>query len=592
MKHLLVGCLALCFVLTHLSAQEVRRISVYFDTDQHLLNEEANTALASFCKDLEWLEASDYSLEILAHTDDQGTEGYNDVLAERRARSVWTYFSNKGIAIEKTSIQSFGELQPAFTNEDEEGRQGNRRVDILYTCFVPSNLNDLFSRWQGEQLQRYEIDAEKNTRLIAAQGTNFWIESGAFTYPDGTPVTAGQISLSIKEAYTLEDMIKADLTTQSDGKLLETGGMIYLEAQANGQTLQIDPNNDIKIAMPAEVRQESMQLFLPTQDAEGRVTDWTPTQQDAEMDLEAYLNLPPRPKPPVLDYVPVYVQKESWSDNNPPQEPEKPFKPIAPHQPKRESIKYYPNFFQRIFLSDETILAREEAMYQERLESYKDSYAKYEKRKEAYDEAWPKYEQAIADYKKDYAHWEKNRHHQRIAYKDPIAVAENEKRRAQFDAKRDSFRLVMDAWKTIRNQRLQEFEDSYAVAGNTKLSNKAFNQYVFSVNQVGWINCDRFYNLAADEKQLLVVEDSDDSPEKVFLIFEDINSMIRLNKNGTYYTSQQIPKSANVKIIGLKLTDGQPQLAIHHTRVDAKMSYALNYEVSTLSQVREALAGM
>jgi cytochrome c2 len=64
--------------------------------------------------------------------------------------------------------------------------------------------------------------------------------------------------LEVKEAYTLEQMIKANLTTQSNGQPLSSGGMIYVNA-ANGQAIKII--KAIKVAVPTRYLDKKMQLY-------------------------------------------------------------------------------------------------------------------------------------------------------------------------------------------------------------------------------------------------------------------------------------------------------------------------------------------
>ena len=103
MKRLLFGCLAMMVIYGSLNGQDTKRISVYFDTDQHTLRSDAMQTLEVLQSELQWLALDDYRVEIKAHTDDQGSEAYNEGLAKRRAQQVWQFLSDYGIAIEKTT---------------------------------------------------------------------------------------------------------------------------------------------------------------------------------------------------------------------------------------------------------------------------------------------------------------------------------------------------------------------------------------------------------------------------------------------------------------------------------------------------------
>ena len=70
------------------------------------------------------------SIEISAHTDDVGTEDYNQRLSEKRALSIVRYLSKKGTVIERLRPVGFGKSKPIANNDSEENRAKNRRVEL------------------------------------------------------------------------------------------------------------------------------------------------------------------------------------------------------------------------------------------------------------------------------------------------------------------------------------------------------------------------------------------------------------------------------------------------------------------------------
>jgi len=69
--------------------------------------------------------------EIRGHTDNVGAEEYNMQLSEKRAKAVDEYLENKGIDPSRWTIKGYGESQPIASNETLEGRQENRRVELV-----------------------------------------------------------------------------------------------------------------------------------------------------------------------------------------------------------------------------------------------------------------------------------------------------------------------------------------------------------------------------------------------------------------------------------------------------------------------------
>jgi OmpA-OmpF porin, OOP family len=66
------------------------------------------------------------------HTDSQGDDAYNQELSERRAGAVRQYLiETYGIAADRLEAEGFGESRPVADNETPEGRQQNRRVELV-----------------------------------------------------------------------------------------------------------------------------------------------------------------------------------------------------------------------------------------------------------------------------------------------------------------------------------------------------------------------------------------------------------------------------------------------------------------------------
>ena len=64
------------------------------------------------------------------HTDSTGSDSYNQLLSEKRARSVTDYFLGKKILADRLESVGFGESQPMASNDSDVGREQNRRVEL------------------------------------------------------------------------------------------------------------------------------------------------------------------------------------------------------------------------------------------------------------------------------------------------------------------------------------------------------------------------------------------------------------------------------------------------------------------------------
>ncbi len=70
-------------------------------------------------------------LAVEGHTDSVGGDDYNQALSEHRAQSVRDYFVQQGISATSIEARGFGKTEPIATNDTPEGRQQNRRVELI-----------------------------------------------------------------------------------------------------------------------------------------------------------------------------------------------------------------------------------------------------------------------------------------------------------------------------------------------------------------------------------------------------------------------------------------------------------------------------
>jgi outer membrane protein OmpA-like peptidoglycan-associated protein len=70
-------------------------------------------------------------LQVEGHTDSVGTDEYNQNLSEHRADAVRDYLVQQGISANSIGARGLGKTQPIATNDTPEGRQQNRRVELV-----------------------------------------------------------------------------------------------------------------------------------------------------------------------------------------------------------------------------------------------------------------------------------------------------------------------------------------------------------------------------------------------------------------------------------------------------------------------------
>ena len=106
--------------------------SIRFDTNKSTLTSTAKANLDKLVPVFN--EYPDTDIQIYGYTDSSGADDYNLKLSERRAASVKSYLSGKGLASSRFKTSGLGETDPIATNETIDGKSQNRRVEFAITA--------------------------------------------------------------------------------------------------------------------------------------------------------------------------------------------------------------------------------------------------------------------------------------------------------------------------------------------------------------------------------------------------------------------------------------------------------------------------
>src|SRR5262245_26150986 len=134
-------------------------------------------------------------------------------------------------------------------------------IIIIIACNTRFKQDGLISNPGVLVAEEYVIPVGKDTTIETKHGALLKFPKGAFN------TSLLNVTLEIKEAYSMEQMVLAGLTTQSNGKPLSSGGMIYINAKEKGVRI----GESIQVATPADYLEEKMQLFKGEADQDGNV---------------------------------------------------------------------------------------------------------------------------------------------------------------------------------------------------------------------------------------------------------------------------------------------------------------------------------
>lgn len=104
--------------------------SIYFGGGSYYIDTEQRQELHNFIMDIPRLE--EYEVELHGHTDNIGSQEYNQWLSEQRNQAVFQRLLQEQIPPATIDIKDFGERAPVFDNSTLDGKLRNRRVDIIF----------------------------------------------------------------------------------------------------------------------------------------------------------------------------------------------------------------------------------------------------------------------------------------------------------------------------------------------------------------------------------------------------------------------------------------------------------------------------
>ncbi len=102
--------------------------AINFDSGRHELRADSYSVLNAVGQVLS--EYDKTTIDVMGHTDSDGVANYNQTLSERRALSVASYLSGKGVHQQRLLAAGYGESAPISSNNTETGKQKNRRVEM------------------------------------------------------------------------------------------------------------------------------------------------------------------------------------------------------------------------------------------------------------------------------------------------------------------------------------------------------------------------------------------------------------------------------------------------------------------------------
>jgi hypothetical protein len=544
---------------TLLQAQTlISKHSIYYESGRYSISKSARLEVLRLADSMK--ANSSLLLVLEGNTDNVGNEDYNKTLSQKRAAGLKQLLVSSGIEESMITSEGLGAGRPIAPNKTNAGRRLNRRVDILVfkkeelTTTQPAveNISTLYALLQTP-LQSFCINPRKDTVLRCEQGTVIYIKANALSPTSACEGTC--VRFNVKEALLKSDMVLDNLSTTSNGEIIETQGMIYTEASdCNGNKLGLKEGKDIVIVLPTDSIKATAKIFDGNR-LHDSIMNWTVnnnsvlsnfTQSDLDI-CGGWMCV----KPKTIDCEPCkfffcrigrigkatagLVSRTQRGRNR------------IFRQCQEELGKLDDSTTTLISSNPTTVLIRPplEASLVPKCSELEALFKRY----------------GITDIEGFIT-----------AINKPLVDSFKVKTVAQL---RDTLEKVIKG----------KIELSYL---NKKVSFEDFKYYIYNTSRMGWTNIDLFANIPPNDRSILKVAIRPELNIDCKLIFRNRRFVLPATHVGSMFQFAGVPRGEKAVIVAIKYEDQRPFLAMQEVTVDDK-TFDVKFRELTLDQLKEAL---
>lgn len=508
------------------------------------------------------------TITLIGHTDNNGSDDYNLLLSKKRVNEVKLELLKMGIDSSVVKIEYRGEKSPLNGNNTELEKSANRRVDISWTSETTEkgSIKDLYTLLEREK-QSFCINPNRDTTLYLEQGTIITIPAGTFASNGNKCIT-----FNTKEIYTFSDMILENLSTQSNGRMLETAGMVYTEAfDANGNAVKIELGKAITVMIPTDTLRDDMRLFNGDRIGNNDEMNWTliggqetlihgdglPTISDCYEYKGGR-----RIEAPCLD-CPFYFCGIKSGINGLTDEDVKAQNKANKdcRKNKKKGIAQYAIDSTGMFSQCDqwmlkygvsTLEELDDTLNKLRAILYKNELDKYGVK------TYPEYLDTLQK----------------------IREAKLHEEYAKYGVTNQS-----DYLDTLRKLEILNLENRLE---NGQGNAQDLKYYSANISQLGWINCDAFSSVPSNQKINAVTNLKVENSTDCSLIFTSRRSIMKASFPTTYFSFNSIPKNQEVWLLALKYVDGQAYISLLKTETKIQMD-PIEFRPVSIEELKKVL---
>lgn len=377
--------------------------------------------------------------------------------------------------------------------------------------------------------QDFVINSNADTTLFCKEGTVLKISRSAFLIASTSVEVKGMVTFQVKEFYEISDILSAGLTTQSNGNILETGGMLFIQATADGQLCKLKDNSPIEISFPFAEKKDGMLLFNGSWKDQRINWELLPTKEDDQVkDIEDFEVMAEFPGG--ADALRKFMYKNI----------------VSP-----DSLIDISGLVQLQFVIDETGKVRSVNFMNRSHQGFKDvvlnTFSKMPRWKPAKRNGLPV----------------------RSTYFQTIRFCSDEGN-------------INDT--IFKN----EFEATVNDTNINKVKTADISQYIFSTSKLGWINCDRFYN-SPKPRTDLYVDCGHYTELDIKLVFHSFKAILDNFPSKTASKFQNIPGDEAITVVVVKKINDDTFISLTESNTNLGSINNLAFEKVTMEKLKQKL---
>ncbi len=422
----------------------------------------------------------------------------------------------------------------------------------MFSCSTEKQISAL-EKISAEQ-QDFLIQATTDTILEGKNGSLIYIDKLSFVDEYGNYVT-DSVQITLKEVFDVSDILTSNTTMSSEGKMLETGGMIEVRAYSKGNQLSLGHGKLLVAHFPKQDQTDSMRLFYGNQgsnEAFDEVSDVTKStkEQNTNNNQAIAWDLEESSVPKTKINIDPWYHKYDGVDNQ--------------HLIFLDNTYWYDTLPQIFNFSDEEVKYFLNKTSKVHYNVSKKGELKYTKINGS----------TIRKSTKNKL--------EKIAKNFPIVKPYTIKKQP----------IDMPGWFQIwsavippkymdNDNYLKQLESKIENSDSTKsnISVAELQYYIFDSKKMGWMNCDQFVNPNPIQTDFRVKVPKSD---KVFvkIVFTNYKTVMIGDEKKGAFIFDNLPLDEPIKVIVIDEKDGNTLVSITNTTISKK-----NYKVETLEKV-------